>query len=73
MLTLQTKKGALFAYTKVYNSRCPVDRPDNSFYLKPLLAPKGQVWYGKAALGHNTLQNTVPWLMKSANFTGFTA
>ena len=54
---------------KVYNSRCSVD--DNSFYLKPLLAPTCQVWYRKAALGHDTSQNTVPRLMKSANFTGY--
>ena len=26
---------------------------------------------GKAALGHNTLQNTVPQLMMSGNFTGY--
>lgn len=56
---------------KVYNSRCPVDRSPNAFYLKPLSAPRGHVWYGKVALGHNTLQNTVPRLMKSANFPGY--
>ena len=26
---------------------------------------------GKAALGHNTLQNTVPQLMMSGKFTGY--
>ncbi len=34
-------------------------------------APKGHVWYSKDALGHNTLQETIPRLMKSANFTGY--
>ncbi len=56
---------------KVYNSRCPLDRPDNALYLKPLSAPKGHAWYSKIPLGHNTLQQTVPRLMKSANFTGY--
>ena len=58
---------------KVYNSRCPSDRPDNALYflLKPLSTPKGHIWYSKVPLGHNLLQNIVPRLMKSANYTGY--
>ena len=56
---------------KVYNSRCPSDRPDNALYLKPLSTPKGHIWYSKVPLGHNLLQNIIPRLMKSANYTGY--
>ena len=56
---------------KVYTPRCPVDRPANAFYLKPLSKPKSQVWYSKVALGHNALQQTVPRLMKNAGYTGY--
>ena len=56
---------------KVYNSRCPSDRPDNALYLKPLSTLKGHIWYSKVPLGHNLLQNIVPHLMKSANYTGY--
>ena len=55
----------------MYNSRCPIDRPANAFYLKPLSKPKGEVWYSKVALGHNGLQQTIPRLMKNAGYTGY--
>ena len=30
---------------KFYNEKCPPDRPDNTFYLKPLSKPAGNVWF----------------------------
>ena len=30
---------------KLYNSKCPPNRPINAFYLKPLLKPTVDCWY----------------------------
>jgi len=52
-----TKPGSCFIRLfKLYNSRCPSDQPDNALYLKPLLTPKGHIWYAKVPLRHNLLQ-----------------
>lgn len=32
--------------------------------------PKGEVWFSTTPLGHNTLQNTIPRLMKAAGYDG---
>ena len=56
---------------KLYNQKCPSDRPPGAFYLQPLSRPKGNVWYSKTPVGHNPLQQTVPKLMKAAGFKGF--
>ena len=55
---------------KEYNRRHPIDRPDSAFYLTALKVPKGEVWFSKTPLGHNTLQNTIPCLMKAAGYEG---
>ena len=55
---------------KLYNSRCPANRPDNAFYLRPLSLPKGDVWYQRLPVGHNTLANTIPRLFKAAGISG---
>ena len=55
---------------KLYNSKCPEDRPPNAFYLTPLPKPKGNVWYSKAPMGHNTLSKIVSEMMKEAGFEG---
>ena len=55
---------------KLYVKRCPVDKPSNAFYLKPLKHPKGEIWYQKAPLGHNTLSSMISSIMKSANIPG---
>ena len=55
---------------KTYNSRCPPDRPAHALYLKALKRPKGEVWFQKAPIGHNTLSKTVSRLMSSANIPG---
>ena len=62
--------GALCVY-KLYNSKCPQDRPANAFYLSPLAKPKGDVWYSKSPLGHNTLGKIVPDLVRQAGFEGY--
>ena len=55
---------------KRYNSRCPLDRPPNALYLKPLKRPVGDVWYSKSAIVHNILGKTIQCLMKAANIPG---
>ena len=55
---------------KLYNSRCPEDRPDHCFYLKPLSKPSGQCWYQCRPVGHNILAGTVARLCRSAGLNG---
>ena len=56
---------------KLYNSLCPSNHPNGAFYLKPLKNPKEGCWYSSLALGHNTLQNTISRMCKSAGINGF--
>ena len=44
---------------KLYNSRCPLNRPADAFYLKPLLKPTEDCWYQATPKGHNVLGGTV--------------
>ena len=55
---------------KLYNQHCPVDRPNNAFYLKALEKPKGDVWYSRTPLGHNTLAKTISRLFDEVGITG---
>ena len=56
---------------KLYNSLCPPGRPDHAFYLTPLVHPKENCWFKKAAVGHNKLADVVCQLMRSANIKGY--
>ena len=51
-------------------SKCPKDRPDGAFYLKPLNNPKGDCWFCKVPIGHNVLQQMIPNLFKAAGIQG---
>ena len=55
---------------KLYNSKCPKNRPANAFYLTPLAKPKGDVWYSRTPLGHNVLGRIVNEMMAEAGFEG---
>ena len=55
---------------KLYNSKCPPNRPPNAFYLTPLARPKENLWYSRSPLGHNTLTKIVSSLMSEAGFEG---
>ena len=51
---------------KLYNSKCPVARRNNAFYLRPLAKLKENVWYQKLVVGQNWLANVIPCLFKEA-------
>ena len=56
---------------KEYMAHVPEDVPANSFYLRPLKEPKGNIWCYKIAAGRETLGNVVAQVMKSASFEGY--
>ena len=55
---------------KKYISHVPLETSDNSFYLRPLQKPKGNIWYYKKAAGRETLGNVVKKVMGNAGFDG---
>ena len=55
---------------KKYISHVPSETSDNSFYLRPLPKPKGNIWYYKKAAGRETLGNVVKKVMGKAGFDG---
>ena len=49
----------------------PEQKKGNSFYLRPLGKPKGDVWYAAQAVGINTLSATVGRMCTEAGLPGF--
>ena len=58
------------AVFKLYMSHCPVPHP-GPFYLRPLVNPKGKVWYAKAPIGRHKLSGIVANLCSQAGIGGY--
>ena len=56
----------------LYYSKCPPDRPNGAFYLKPAMNCLSRPhWYTNSPIGHTTLANTVARMCKSAGIAGY--
>ncbi len=58
---------------KLYNSKCPQDRPNNAFYLRPVARLKyigDPMWYENSPIGHNVLTKTISRLFEEAGVKG---
>ena len=56
---------------KLYNKKCPPERPSDAFYLKPVPNPAdGEYWFYPRAVGHNILGQTVKRLCQKAGIQG---
>ena len=55
---------------KLYNQKCPLDRPDDAFYLKPLTKPAGDIWFQPRPVGHNILGGVVKRMCEAAGLQG---
>ena len=58
------------AFIQAVQQKCPPDRPDDAFYLKPLSKPTGDVWFQSRPVGHNVLGGVVKRLCESAGLQG---
>ena len=56
---------------KKYRALCPIDRPNNAFYLTPLTKPSDTCWFSCIPLGRNKLLNAVSSMCKLAGIQGF--
>ena len=58
---------------ELYYSRCPPpeQRKTESFYLTPIVKPKGKIWFSIIPVGHNTLSKTVTRLCEAAGIDGY--
>ena len=53
-----------------YNMLCPLDRPKDAFYFKPLTLSCEDQWYSKVPLGHNILSQIVQKIFTKADIIG---
>ena len=57
---------------KLYQSKCPPNRPNNAFYLRPLKKPNAAgFWYSTQPIGHSKLDGTATKMCKAAGIGGF--
>ena len=56
---------------KLYQSKCPKDRPNQAFYLQPLKNPTNDCWFNTVPIGHVTLAGTVARICKKAGIKGY--
>ena len=55
---------------KLYNSLCPPNRPNNTFYLQPLQKPIKDLYYSTKPVGHIILEKTVSRMCREAGILG---
>ena len=61
-------------FVETYRQYClhhPSDVEDDSFYLAPIVNPKGTVWFKKQPIGAHTLVGTVRRLCTKASIGGY--
>ena len=57
---------------KLYNSHCPLNRPDNAYYLKPLQKPlTDDCWYTNQPVGHYKLEGSIKRMCSEAGIPGY--
>ena len=55
---------------KKYEYHCPDNKPDEAFYLRPLAAPKSQVWFAAQPIGRHKLANVVSDICNEGGLSG---
>ena len=58
------------SYLRSTTQNVPQTTQAHALYLSPLKAPKGDIWYPRSPIGHNTLAKTIPRLMNNAGIVG---
>lgn len=56
---------------RLYQSKCPISCPSDSFYLRPPKNPTDHCWYAPRAIGHHTFDTTVSRICRAAGIKGF--
>ena len=58
---------------KLYNSRCPPNRPDNAYYLQPnsRRTSDTKYWYTNQPVGHSKLDATIKRMCNEAGISGY--